>query len=264
MSFSAYCHSERTLSASTIKTYLAGVQHFRSLQVPDRPSIFAAHPLKAVLRGIQKTQGSSRLSRQPITGQIFRDLSDILSTSPFGVGPSLVLKAAIHLSFFGFLRPGEVSRASCHAPVLLRGSLARFPEHYELQLPNNKTRQIGQGFVVKYYRTHNSWCPVEVLDSLDRLFTSSPRDSPLLPFPTHPITSKQFIGHVRILLANLHLDPVRFSGHSFRIGAASAASKQGVPSYIIKHMGRWSSSCYSRYIPEPHMEVRRAFAILLD
>lgn len=174
MSFTAYCHSELALSASTIKLYLSGIQHFRSLHTPDSPSIFAAHPLKAMLRGIQKTQGRSQLSQQPITGQIFRDMSDILSPSPFGTGPSLVLKAAIFLSFFGFLRPGEVSQASGHAPILLRGSLTRFTEHYELQLPNNKNRQTGQGFVVKYYQTNSNWCPVEVLDSLGNLFVATP------------------------------------------------------------------------------------------
>lgn len=86
-------------------------------------------------------------------------MSNVLSPSPFGAGPSLVLKAAIFLSFFGFLQPGEVSQASCHAPFLLRGSLTRFSEHYELQFPNNKNRQTGQGFVVKYYWANSKLVP---------------------------------------------------------------------------------------------------------
>lgn len=126
-------------------------------------------------------------------------------------GPGLVLKAAIYLSFFGFLRPGEVSQASCHALILLRGSLTRFPDHYALQLPNNMNRQTGQGFVVKYYRTNSNWCPVEVLDLLCNHLRATPLDSPLLPFPTRPLASKQFVSYVRILFAKLVLNPKQFS-----------------------------------------------------
>lgn len=74
-------------------------------------SISAAHPIKAMLKGIQKSQGQARLTCMPIFSQIFHGLADLLSLSPFGLGPSLVLKAAVFLSFFGFLRhPGRCPR----------------------------------------------------------------------------------------------------------------------------------------------------------
>lgn len=160
-----------------------------------------------------------------------------------------------------FLRPGEVSQASHNAPVLLKGSLARYPDHFSLQLPNNKNRQTGQGFITNCYKTNTIWCPVNLLDQLSSMFAAAPLDSPLLPFPTQPLASWQVISHVRILLVSLGFNPKQFSGHSFRIGVAS---KQMVPSHVIKYMGRWKSSCYIQYIPDPHKEVKRAFATLLD
>lgn len=45
--------------------------------------------------------------------------------------------------------------------------------------------------------------------------------------------------------------PGKFSGHSFRIGAATTAAQRGVPDHLIKTMGRWSSDAYLLYVRTP-------------
>ena len=42
-----------------------------------------------------------------------------------------------------------------------------------------------------------------------------------------------------------------FSSHSFRIDAATSAAGANSPDWLIKALGRWSSSCYHRYIRGP-------------
>ena len=45
--------------------------------------------------------------------------------------------------------------------------------------------------------------------------------------------------------------PEKFSGHSFRIGAAIAAAHRGIPDHLIKTMGRWLSEAYLLYVHTP-------------
>ena len=45
--------------------------------------------------------------------------------------------------------------------------------------------------------------------------------------------------------------PGNFSSHSFCIGAATVAARNGVPDHLIQTMGRWSSNAYQLYIRTP-------------
>ena len=55
----------------------------------------------------------------------------------------------------------------------------------------------------------------------------------------------------RSLLQSQELDEKLYASHSFRFGAATAAGSAGLPSWLIKTLGRWTSDCYERYIRTP-------------
>ena len=42
-----------------------------------------------------------------------------------------------------------------------------------------------------------------------------------------------------------------YSSHSFRIGAATTAARNGIPDHAIQALGRWASSAYQLYIRTP-------------
>lgn len=56
--------------------------------------------------------------------------------------------------------------------------------------------------------------------------------------------------------------PGNYSSHSFRIGAATVAARNGIPDHLIRLLGRWSSSAYLRYIRTPVEALASASASL--
>ena len=73
--------------------------------------------------------------------------------------------------------------------------------------------------------------------------------------------SERFVMAVREVLARSSLDTKCYAGHSFRIGAAMTAAQQGLQDSLIKMLGRWESSAYTRYIrtlPQTLCQVSKA------
>ena len=65
-----------------------------------------------------------------------------------------------------------------------------------------------------------------------------------------PLSRSLLTDWLRLILASANI-PGNFSSHSFRIGVATVAARNGVPDHLIQALGRWSSSTYQLYIRTP-------------
>ena len=67
----------------------------------------------------------------------------------------------------------------------------------------------------------------------------------------HPVSRTTFTDQLFVVLKFCGLNPARYKGHSFRIGAASHAADRGLSDTQIRVLGRWRSNAFHSYIRIP-------------
>lgn len=165
------------------------------------------------------------------------------------------------LGFFGFLWAGEFTvnapfQPSIHMTVSdLQADALVNPTCFKVRVKCSKTDPFRVGCDIYLGRTEGSVCPIRALGSYLALRGSA--EGPLFTFSDgRPLTRQQLSSSVQSILSAAGYSGV-YSGHSFRIGAATTAAAQGIPDHLIKTLGRWSSDAYQIYIRTPvHSIVR--------
>ena len=184
---------------------------------------------------------------------------------------SRLLWAACCLGFFGFLRVGEFTARDGSSPlnpdIIGVHDISRAPgdppNYICVHLRVSKTDPFGRGVHIYLGRTASVICPVAAILSFMTIRPSH-LTGPLLRFLDGSTLTRTFlISTVKRALATASIDPTRYSGHSFRIGAATSAALAGMPDHTIKMLGRWESSAYALYVWTPAEELASVSARLL-
>ena len=168
-----------------------------------------------------------------------------------------MLWAACCVGFFGFMRSGEFtcqSSSSHPADVLSAADVAvdshSDPSLVSIYLRHSKTDVFGVGAWVHMGRADRPICPVKAL--LGYLSVRGTSPGPLFRFADgSPLSRTKLVDAVRSALQGRGVQVAGFNGHSFRIGAATAAAARGVPDSLIQTLGRWRSSAFLAYIRTP-------------
>ena len=246
-------------AVSTIRTYLAGVRHLHIIHGFTNP-LQSTPRLDLVLKGLKRVKLRPGKPRLPITPAILSRIRASLSHSP-GYNNTM-LWAACCLAFFGFLRCGEFTLPSATAFDAARhltyqdiavDSHAE-PSTLSVTLKVSKTDQFGRGSTIYLGRGTPDLCPVTAI--LHYLAIRGSLEGPLFKRADgQPLTRKWFVDQIQAALTRVGINAAAYSGHSFRIGAATTAAASGVSDSLIKTLGRWSSDAFQLYIRIPQSEL---------
>ena len=214
-----------------------------------------------MLKGVKRVEvqaGSQKRVRLPIGPSVLRKLGGVWNR----IGPSrdeVMLLAACCLGFFGFLRAGEFTvpddksyDSKCH---LSYGDVAVDSQsRTQVVRITIKQSKFRRGIDMFMGRTGNDLCPVAAL--LAYLADRGAKKGPLFMFVDGRfLTRQRLVDCVRAALHSAGLAESQYCGHSFRIGAATAAAERGIEDSTIKTLGRWRSIAYLYYIKIPREQL---------
>ena len=208
--------------------------------------------LQRFLRCIRRQQGSTLPQCQPVTA----DLKHIIQRS-LGTHNSKhdMLWAACCLGFFGFLRAGEFTVNSIFEPSIhlttqeLQVDAEVNPSSLSICIITSKTDPFRQRCFIYLGRAQAPFCPGSAVFAY--LHLQGPSSDPLF-IVTHvrPLTCSRQSSFVQSVLQEAGI-PGQFSGHSFRIQAATTAARCSIPDHLIKTMCRLTSDAYQLYVRTP-------------
>ena len=251
------------LAHTSIKCYMSAVRHLHIEEGWGDPKLNYMPKLELVMRGIKRVQGRKHKPspRQPITPELLRKLREVW-LKPSAGGDGIMLWAAATLCFFGFLRSGEITVPSDSefddtAHLTFRDvaiDRLQAPSMLRVRIKASKTDPFRVGVDVVVGKVDGPLCPVSAL--LGYLLARGAGPGPLFRFEDgKPLTRMRLVEKVRRALQVAGVLSKPYSGHSFRIGAATTAARVGVEDSTIKMLGRWRSNAYQLYIRMPREQL---------
>ena len=238
-------------------TYISALGYLHKLLgFPDPSKVFY---VSQIPKGYKKV-GFRLDSRLPITLSI---LDRLVSVAPSLQGSTYQMsqfRAMYSLGFYAFLRLGEMTTtgsSNANPPLQLyqlmklissSGELTAF----KLTFGDFKHSYNASSFSVILSWQPNSTCPVALLSQFfpPRGFRSR---AIFLSKDGLPVLRSFFSNQLLRACHLCGLDPSRYKGHSFRIGAASYAADQGLFDTQIRMLGCWKSNAFLRYIRVPSL-----------
>lgn len=243
---------EEGASVAVLNTQLAGLAFLFKLQ--GQQDVTKDFWVRQALKGYRK-RGIKRDSRRPVTfevlGSIIEKLGEVCS-SEYEI---TLFKVAFVLAFFGAFRISELVSPAKTVPGGLGWQEVQLERAgLTLVINRSKTDQAGRGRVVRVYPIQGSClCPVGMVEKF--LQVRPALQGPFLMHLDGSFLSRfQFITVFRRCLRSVGLRDKDFASHSFRIGAATEAVRNGLGVEEVKRIGRWESKRFQSYV-RPHLVV---------
>ena len=165
--------------------------------------------------------------------------------------------AACTLGYFGFLQSAEFTvpnlasfSSSVHLTVQnIALDSTSSPSCMRVRIKASKTDQFRKGCYIHIGFGSAPLCAIHAVMSY--LATQGNSPGPLFMLKSgQPLTHAILTDWLRQIMVASGIEG-NFSSHSFRIGAATVAARNGIPDHQIQALGRWTSNAYQLYIRTP-------------
>ena len=236
-------------SPSTITSHVSAISYLHKLFIlPDPTHSFI---VRKTIKGTHNLAKSGDI-RLPITKSILIKLLSALHHTVQEADTRVLLSTIFLLAFHAFMRLGElVARSSVYNTKVIQRQDILFLDDNSVQLilRHSKNMKDGQPIVLTLAANYFNpqLCPVRALKTFTSLYQH--KSGPLFTFKSgHPVSHSFVAAQLKHAIEFIGLDSSKYLGHSFRIGAATEATKNGLPENVIQQLGRWQSNAIRRYI----------------
>lgn len=239
------------MAPSSISTYISAVAFVHKVNGwPDPSDNFMVKKLR---EGSRRQHHKPDI-RRPVTADLLGKLCHMLGSIAASELEARLFRSAFLLAFFGFFRVGEITARNSTADCsqILGFNDVWFEGNDQsvmnVRLRYSKCDQRGVSVTLRFHKILGSpLCPVQAVSGY--LQIRPPLGFPLLVHADGvPLTAYQFRFMLKKCLEALGVPTQGFSGHSFRIGAATSAALNGIAVSDIQSLGRWKSSAVNLYI----------------
>ncbi len=250
------------LRVKTVKYHLAGLRMAQikaGMAAPEWGAMSRLAQLRKGLARIEALGEKEKLRREPVKWSHMLAMKAVWKAK--GERGTMLWVAAC-TCFFGCLRAGEAlapERGEFDEKAHLgwedvQMEDAASPRWIRLRIKESKTDRLREGAFVTLPRTDLEICPVRAVLwwSGRQVQVRSCRDR-----EKGGLTRRDFVSEVRKALVEREMPDAGISGHSFRIGAATAAAVSGASDEEVKALGRWRSREYKGYVRREERETKQ-------
>ena len=242
---------------STVTTYLkrintAARERGKGPLVAKGDMIWVKRTFRAAAKRLGHDPSQKRL---PLTVDILAQIKPAidLKTQDDRALWAILCVGVFSLARIGELTPGPASELKVRVrDVSIKGSKG------SLHLVGTKTDSERKGTTLFFFRNDSVCCPLTAMSAYLTGRSSSREDSPLFVDANNKrITQKWVIDRLRTVLDKVGLRGADYCGISLRRGGAQTLLRMRANDTIIMGMGRWTSSCFNRYLQVVDDDVKR-------
>ncbi|XP_045587251.1 uncharacterized protein [Procambarus clarkii] len=244
----------RGLAFCSLSAYLAAIAFMFKLHGREDPT--RQFLVTQLLKGARIKAHWLPARRLPLTRRLLHRLLGALQGVCCSTYKKTWYRALFSLTFYAYLRPGEVTYARKGQHTLRLDQITLSRTGIDIVFASYKHSAGRTPTLNLSADPYSKYCPVRAMANYIERPGMEP--GPIFQDETGaPVTRLDFTRVLRAAIRALGLPPNDYAPHSFRIGRAMQMSKDGLAPAAIRAVGRWKSDVFHSYVRQDVIPLPR-------